>query len=1273
MSDSPNAPEYQDLFPGLTLPAGFTKSHDKKQTELNRIQSSTVTDGLSISVEEQKFADEKPAFGGRPTKQADKIAYITESTGAKILVSTSSDKTLTFIISGKASSVKHAKNELMKHLQKEASVTFQIPQEHHRIIIGKGGSKLKEIQSETGTFIKLNKGEDDIRINGNSAGVRKARMIIEAMSAEEAKRDRVTLEVVQAYHPLIAGHKKATINRIKEETGVAIHMPPRDKEVDEITITGETQAVARAAAELMAIYEEKRRTCGELTARVPKHKHKYVIGPKGVNLDEIMERFQVVVDIPPADSEEDMLVLRGNQSSLVHALTCVYEKADSVIEDSVRIPNWLHRHIIGKKGVGVKKLTEDSPQLSIDFPDEGPTNEDVALSGPPEQVATCKAKLYALVAELLGRLSFTDLKVDPKHFPQLIGKKGAVVLKIKQATDVQIDFAEKGDPNGDNGIHIEGTPAGVAEAKRQILDLVIKLENQRTAVLEVEHRYHSLLIGEGGKKIKAILAATPDVTVDFPSKGDSSNNTITLKGPANAVALAEFSMKSSISTIELENFFVEVAIFKAFHKNVIGQKGAVINGIKDATNCRIDVPDAGDASDVITVTGIKANCIKAQAMILKVQEDIAVIVEESVAIDKGALKQIKGKVTAYVVKACGGVIVTENGVGYAVKGPDEAVAKAKGMFEKFAGVIKDGGEAETISVPAKHHRYIIGRDQAGLKALQDANDVVIIFPANNSREKGAAADSVQIWGKRTAVGVAKAAIAARVTAIEDVAEDTIDVEKPMHKHFFLRKGEFLEKLRGECGGVNVKIPKDGSTAIKLKGGKIDVATAKAMIAQYIADIKAKVTLEVVIASKFHRRLIGPGVEKIRAVQEEFNVQVKFPDSKGKGGKGGNGRKPGVQLKSKAAPAAAAAAAADADADGGDAATPAVVEAAPVVNRADIVKVSGTEPNCKAAIAALEAAVPQNKLMDIDPDLHRFIIGSRGEGIRKLMEQYDVFVKFPNADSGKSEVRVEGSSAALAEFTPVIETLIAELEATKAERELKSFKVTVEVEPQFHQKLIGKGGAVITAFREEHDVQVDFPNRKKKLSDEAAKKVVITGLQANAEAAGAAMTKSAAKFAGIKTLVLNLLSGCHRKIIGKSGAKIKQLQEKHDVRIMLPRDGGDEVLIEGSEEGCLDCQEDLLDIEEEWEQEEKEWADKRGEKAGEGGEGEKIDSSLSMYVKPRYAEQQRAKASTATKPTFNMSNAPWQGGGGAAKSFPGLGGKAEGAHPVVAGPWGGKRK
>ena len=78
--------------------------------------------------EEQKFADEKPVLGNRVSKQSEKIAYIKELTGAKILVSTSSDKTLTFIISGKVRpSVRPSVRLPPIHCFVAFSATFSVP------------------------------------------------------------------------------------------------------------------------------------------------------------------------------------------------------------------------------------------------------------------------------------------------------------------------------------------------------------------------------------------------------------------------------------------------------------------------------------------------------------------------------------------------------------------------------------------------------------------------------------------------------------------------------------------------------------------------------------------------------------------------------------------------------------------------------------------------------------------------------------------------------------------------------------------------------------------------------------------------------------------------------------------------------------------------------------------------------------------------------------------------------------------------------------------
>lgn len=42
--------------------------------------------------------------------------------------------------------------------------------------------------------------------------------------------------------------------------------------------------------------------------------------------------------------------------------------------------------------------------------------------------------------------------------------------------------------------------------------------------------------------------------------------------------------------------------------------------------------------------------------------------------------------------------------------------------------------------------------------------------------------------------------------------------------------------------------------------------------------------------------------------------------------------------------------------------------------------------------------------------------------------------------------------------------------------LRSFKVTVSVEPKFHPKIIGRKGAVISQIRKDHDVSIQFPDK-----------------------------------------------------------------------------------------------------------------------------------------------------------------------------------------------------
>lgn len=978
--------------------------------------------------------------------------------------------------------------------------------------------------------------------------------------------------------------------------------------------------------------------------------------------------------MPPQDSDSETIVLRGSNSdnSLVHALTQVYEKANSVVKDQVifaitsamhslmigypllpvcifssllshtrkslatylqcrcrllppplqvSIPFWLHKNVIGRKGVNIKKITDELSGLHINFPEQG---DIIVLEGSPEEVGRAKTQLTQIGVELVQRMAYEDVKVDPKFFPQLIGKGGITISKIKKDHAVQVDFPDEGAEPGDT-LHIEGAPSAVIAAKAQILLLVQKLKNMTEISLDVPQQFHSLLIGQGGAKIKAIMTECGDVRIDFPGK-NSTSDTITIRGDKARAQNAKAIVLKTLAKVKAENHQLEVPIFRMFHGTIIGKSGATIAKIKQETNTRIDVPPQGAETDVITVTGLKADCEAARDRLLAVQAELATIVEETVSFDRATGKLFAGGLADSIGELFGGLIISTAATSVCIRGPDTLVPAAVARCNDFKTMFSAGNRSVgDVKVPKKFQKLLVGSQGAAIKELQSSTATLIVMPL----KKAVDAEICKIYGSEADIKAAKAVVEEKVKEWQNVVTETISIESKYHGQMLARRGEFLDRLTQDCGGVTVQLPKEkGSDVIKLKGGKSSVAAAAAKIREFVEDIKAQVTVECTIPVKHHKAVIGQGGKNIRKVIESFNVRIKMPDRKA-GGKGGGATKSGESDSAVGASASQA---------------------------TDIIKVTGRKEKCEGAIEALQALIPSEETIEINPEYHRHIIGTRGEGIRKLMATHDVFVRFPSSNASDSKVLVRGVTDSIASFKAALEPILSELDAGAAERALKSFKVALAIDPVHHQKLIGKGGAVIEALRTKHDVQVDFPNRKKTNSDEDSKKVIVTGLEASAKAAAEEMMQTVKELESQISLELQIHSGCHRKIIGKGGAKIRELQSKFKVRILLPRgeEASDVVVIEGAEESCLDCREILLDIEEEWRQEEEEYGE---------------DANLQQYIKPSRFEEPK-DARPAKKQNFEVRDAPWQVAPNTTdnSSFPGLGGKPGSTGPLTS-AWG----
>jgi predicted PilT family ATPase len=1239
----PYVPTYDELFPELEEDAAAAKQSygvDPAAWAAARSRVQTKTEIFSVPLEEQRYKalQGSSALIDSVTEEQNTQSRICADVIQKFKVALevslgASDRSLTVVVSGPRQAVLGAKKALLAKLQTQAEAEVVIPKEHHRAIIGKGGEKLKRLSNETSCNIRIPNQEDPegapIVITGTTENIQIARHKIMLVSDELAKKDVKNLDILKAYHPLLAGFKNQNIQRIQEATGARVNVPPPSVDKDEITVTGEKNAVAAAVMQIMALYEQMKQTCGELTAKVPKAQHRFVIGRKGVNLQEIMEKTGVVVEMPKQEDETDEIVLRGPQQNLVHALTYVYEKANSVVQATVTAPYWLHRHIIGKRGNNLKGITEkcgaDMSKVNISFPDEGDLIE---IEGPPEEVNPVKDILQQYSFQLQSTLTFKDIDVDPQYHRHLVGRGGSTINKLRDDSGAQINMP---DPEGDRPrmIRVEGTPTAVADVAAQIGAIVRKLEDSKTVELPVEQRFHSILIGTKGAGIREIIEKFNGLAVRFPGPNVQSD-IVTITGDKHDVDACSTYIKALVMQLAVDNYRLEVSVFKQFHRNVIGTKGAVVNGIKEKTNgVRIDIPDQKDESDMITLTGKKPDVEKARDMILRIQNDIASIVTEKIEIDIKHHANIigkGGKVLRSIQTECGGVQITfpdakKKSKEVVIKGPEEDVSKAKASLLDLANTLAASEEAE-LKVERKHVKHIVGRNTKGKKAIEDESGARIFV--NRDDKDG---DSFTIIGKRGQVAAAKTAILARVKQLESVIETTTAIEAEYHKHFVANRGRVINDLTEEFGGVIVTFPKkDGGDEVAIKGPSEDVEKLKARLAEIVDTLKNSVTIEVEIPSEHYRAILSGGGRNVQGLQADFDVNIKFPPRDAKG------------------------------------------------DNKNTVKISGLKDNCDKVAEKLQEMIPVVVVVPCQRDYHRFIIGKGGADVRALMDKYNVYLNFPKRASESDEIQIKGKDADCQDCKKALEAKIEELDSEKEDREARSYTVVLKCAAMHHRTIIGKGGDRIKEFRTKYpDVQIDFPRRNRDgdlPTGEAGEKILVRGYQDKADACAEDLRVIIKELELQVEVTVDIDPIVHGKIIGAKGAGIKALQQQFGVRVDFPRDKTSSVItIRGEEAPCNDCREELLNLEADYIEEAEEEFQQEHE--------------LDQYLQPPSKQVEKKKS---TEP-FIMTGAPGQASAppaGKSKSnkaqklpseadFPDMGGAGKAQKPGFASAWGKKGK
>ncbi|GIX67510.1 vigilin [Caerostris darwini] len=1146
---------YDELFP--SLPENEQKPEAPvvdigQWTQKMKVKSSVITQVFRVPVEERKFRDMNSQRFGEQGEQAKICGDIMQKTGAHIEISSSKDQSLTILVTGKEEAVLKARRQIVKELQTQAVIAIPIPKEHHRYILGKGGKKLTDLELSTATKITVPRPDDTsdlIRITGTKEGIDRARHEIQLISDEQSKLAFERLMIPKIYHPFIFGPFNETLTQLISDTGARINIPPTSVMKDELTIAGEKEAVAQAKARILDIYEERKRNCQSVSVEVPKNQHKYIIGQRGQTIQEILRETGVSVEMPPPDMQSDTITLRGEQAKLGPALTFVYSKANSVKTDHMDVPSWLHKYIIGKKGANIKHLTQDLSKVQVDFMDES-----IKVEGPPEEVFEACKRLKEMIDNLRKQVAYEEVKVNPAFHRHIIGKNGANINRLKEDTKTLINIPSDGD---NDVVRIEGTPEGVAQVKKQLLEMVHKMENEVSRDLIIEQRFHRNIIGAKGEKIREIRDKFNQVNITFPEPGLKSDK-VSIRGPKSDVDACYKYLHQMNNEMKLTNFSVEVPIYKQNHKFIIGKGGANIKKIRDETNTKIDLPAEGAESDVIVIRGRKEEVMQAKEKILAIQEELDNVVTQDIMIPArhhNAIIGTKGKLIRAITEECGGVTIKfpTGGSGsdkVSIRGPKDDVIKAKKRLLEISNEKQLVGHMAEITASPEKHKFLIGKNGANIKKIRDKTHARIVFPNENDDDKS----TITIIGRKEEVEAAKNELESLIEDLKNTVEDEMEIDPKHHRYFVARGAEVLKQIANDYGGVAVSFPRNGSNSslVKLKGAKDYLAGAKQRLLEIVEDLEAMVTVECSIPQEHHRTVLGARGSKVQNIQKQFNVTIKFPD------------------RERPEDAEKVTMNGDVHYEGSE----------PETNYRNIIIIKGRKENCDAAAKALQDIVPVTEEMEVPYDLHRFIIGQKGRDVRSMMEMYDVNIIIPPQNEHSDVITIKGPPDNVVKTKEALKERIEQLELEKQDRLLRSFQLTVEVDPQYHPKIIGRNGAVISKIRKDHNVQINFPER-----DGANEKVItITGYEKDTEAAKDAILKLVQEQEDMYKEEVTIDSRIHSRIIGSRGRNVMKLMDQFKVDIRFPRSTDSEpdlVVIQGAEDDVLDAKDHLLNIEEEF--------------------------------------------------------------------------------------------
>ncbi|KAK0249226.1 hypothetical protein B0A54_17272 [Friedmanniomyces endolithicus] len=415
-----------------------------------------------------------------------------------------------------------------------------------------------------------------------------------------------------------------------------------------VQLRGPQDFVDALNASMLAFIEQEKQDELErgftLTFDYPQKYASHLIGQRGANINRLREEFDVDIQV-----DDGKCTLKGPEAKAnackKHLLEMV-KKLDDEATHQLTIPQQYHKDLIGSGGAQLRRL-QDRYDVRVDFPrkqaDDGASDAGDAKAGRRSQQASnvvivkgptrgadgCRDELLSLLQYFKDNSHSDTVSVSQSQLPSLIGAGGKEMESLRSETGAQIDVPNARDAAGSDGrveVKLRGSKQSVEAAKKLIQAKSKEFDDTITRNLDVDRRYHRIIIGQQGTNLRNIItqAGGPDEPrmynrmIRFP-KTDADGSNIRIEGQRAVVEQICAAIEALVQQQESQATD-HADVQQEKHRMLIGKGGEVRRQLEQRFNVSINIPRQGEQG-AVRIAGQPEDVEKCKAHILEITKD----------------------------------------------------------------------------------------------------------------------------------------------------------------------------------------------------------------------------------------------------------------------------------------------------------------------------------------------------------------------------------------------------------------------------------------------------------------------------------------------------------------------------------------------------------------------------------------------------------------------------------------------------------------------------